>query len=241
MDCAARLLSGILKIPALDREPALIHGFSTNELGSMRRSDTELLTPARREFARRLGLDADRLSVAGAVHGIAVSRVDEPRGAVEGVDTLMTDRPQTPLFATFADCYPIVLFDPVRRAVALVHAGWRGTAAGVARAAVSAMSREYGTSPADLVAGLGPGICGRCYEVGDDVAAQFDAAVVRPGPRAGAALLDLAEANRRQLAESGVDPARVHSANRCTKETPELPSHRREPDGTRFAGIVAVS
>jgi purine-nucleoside/S-methyl-5'-thioadenosine phosphorylase / adenosine deaminase len=233
-------LSGVLTIPELAREPGLVHGFSTSELGSMRRSDTQLLTPARREFARRLGLDPERLSVAGAVHGAAVARVDSPRGAVEGVDVLLTNRQRTPLFATFADCYPLILFDPVQRAVALIHAGWRGTAAGVTLAAVGAMTREYGSRPSDLVVGLGPGICGSCYEVGDDVAAQFDAAVVRPGPRAGAALLDLAEANRRHLVEAGVPPARIHSINLCTKESPDLPSHRREPDGTRFAGIVAL-
>ena len=240
MDGAACVLKGVLTIPGLDRDPGLIHGFSTKELGSMRRSDTQLLTPARREFARRLGLDPERLSVAGAVHGAAVARVDAPCGAVEGVDALLTNRPRTPLLATFADCYPIVLYDPVQRAVALVHAGWRGTAAGITPAAVSAMRREYGTRPGDLKVGLGPGICGECYEVGDDVAAQFDAAVVRPGPRAGAALLDLAEANRRQLVEAGVRVERIFSASRCTKESPDLPSHRREPDGTRFAGIVAL-
>jgi hypothetical protein len=240
VDSASGLLTDVLTIPGLAGHPGLVHGFSTMELGSMRRSEAELLTPARREFARRLGLDAERLSVAGAVHGVAVARVDEPRGAVEGVDALLTDRPLTPLFATYADCYPVILFDPVRRAVALVHAGWRGTAGGVTAATVAAMEREYGSRPADIVAGIGPGICGHCYEVGDDVAAQFEPAVTRPGPRAGKVLLDLAEANRRQLVDAGVPPEHVHLCGLCTKETPDLPSHRREPDGTRFAGLVAI-
>jgi polyphenol oxidase len=241
VDSAPRLLTGVLTIPGLDRQPGLVHGFSTIALGSMRRSETELLTPARRDFAHRLGLDAERLSVAGAVHGVAVARVDEPRGAVEGVDALLTDRPRTPLFATYADCYPVILFDPVRRAVALVHAGWRGTAGRVTGAAIAAMEREYGSRPADLVAGIGPGICGNCYEVGDDVAAQFEPGVTRRGSQAGKVLLDLAEANRRQLLDAGLRSERVHVSDVCTKESSELPSHRREPDGTRFAGIAAVS
>lgn len=240
MDGATGLLTAVLTIPGLDQAPGLVHGFSTSELGSMRRSERELLTPARLEFARRLGLDGTRMSVAGAVHGTAVARVDGPRGAVEGVDALITNEPGNALFATFADCYPIVLYDPVRRAAGLVHAGWRGTSAGIAGRAVDAMAKEFGSRPADLVAGLGPGICGRCYEVGDDVAARFEAAVVRPGPRAGAVLLDLAEANRRQLVAAGLAPDHIHASGLCTKETPELPSHRRQPDGTRFAGIVAL-
>ncbi len=240
MDGAAGLLSPVLTIPGLAASPGLVHGFSTRELGSMRRGESELLTPSRLEFARRLGLDGRRLTVAGAVHGTAVARIDEPRGAVEGVDGLVTQAPATPLFATFADCYPVVLHDPAQGAVALVHAGWRGTAGGVVRAAVDALSREYRSRPADLVAGIGPGICGACYEVGEDVAAVFEASVVKPGARAGKALLDLAEANRRQLIEAGLRPERIHVAGICTKETPELPSHRRQPDGTRFAAIVAL-
>lgn len=240
MDGAAGLLTEVITIPELAGEPGLVHGFSTLALGSMRRSEAELLTPARRRFAERLGLDPERMTVAGAVHGPKVARVDGPRGAVEGVDALITDQASLPLLATFADCYPVVLYDPGRRVAALVHAGWRGTAAGIAQEAVAALGREYGSRPEDLRAGIGPGICGRCYEVGDDVAAQFEAAVVRPGERAGKVLLDLAAANRRQLEAAGVRPEHIHASGICTRETPALPSHRREPDGTRFAALVAL-
>lgn len=240
MDGPAGLLTDLITIPDLAGEGGLVHGFSTLAMGSMRRSEAELLTPARRRFAARLGLDGEYISVAGAVHGAKVARVDAPRGAVEGVDGLITDKPGLPLLATFADCYPIVLYDPTRHVAGLVHAGWRGTAAGVTREAVGALEREFGSRPEELVAGIGPGICGDCYEVGEDVAAQFDPAVARPGARAGKVLLDLAEANRRQLVAAGVPAERIHSSGICTLETPELPSHRRQPDGTRFAAIVAL-
>jgi YfiH family protein len=172
----------------------------------------------------------------GAVHGSAVARVDEPKDVVQGVDGLITNSKGVALFATYADCYPIVFWDPVTRSVGLAHAGWRGTVAGVAKAAVKAMHDEFGSAPENIRAGIGPGICGRCYEVGSEVALQFDARFLTPsGDRF---LLDLAAANSDQLEESGV--TEVHVLGLCTKETDFLPSHRRTPDGTRFGAIAAL-
>jgi len=234
----------VLRIPALAAEPGLIHGFSTLPMGSMRlpAPGADPRTPARRAFAAALGLDGALLTVAGAVHGAEVARVDAPAGALKGRDALVTDRPCLPLLATFADCYPLLLFDPDRRALALVHAGWRGTAAGIAARAVEALASEYGSRPARLVAGVGPGVCGACYEVGEEVAARFDAAFLRPSPGgADRRLLDLAAANRAQLERAGVPADRVHLHGECTRESGRLPSHRRAPDGNRFACIAALA
>lgn len=231
-----------LTIPALDSQPGLVHGFSRLEHGSMRRlpDAASVATPARRAFAAALGADADRLTVAGAVHGAEVARVDAPRAGIDGVDALITDRANTPLLATFADCYPILVYDPERRALALVHAGWRGTAAGVARNTIASLAREYGCSPGDLVCGIGPGICGDCYEVGPEVAERFPANVVQPSP-SGRFLLDLATANRDQLIGSGVDPDRISRLAACTLESIDLPSHRRDQDGFRFACLAFLT
>jgi YfiH family protein len=232
----------LLTIPALSVAPGLVHAFSTSALGSMARprGSASHLTPARRAFAERLRLPADRLTVPRAVHGGEVARVDEPAGVVPGVDGLLTDRVGLPLLLTCADCYAIILWDHVRRALALVHAGWRGTAAGIAGRAVAALRDEYGSRPRDLLVGLGPGICGRCYEVGAEVAERFAPEHLRPSPRPGRFLLDVAAANRDQLRAAGVPAARIHAHGACTKETPELASHRRAPDGSRFACLAAI-
>jgi YfiH family protein len=230
----------VIQHPSLLAEPRLVHAYSTLALGSMRRTEAELVTPERAAFVGRLGLEPERLTVAGAVHGAEVARVDEPRGGVEGVDALVTDRPGLPLLATFADCYPLLIFDPVRPALAIAHAGWRGTAAGVAVNAVAALINEYGSRPEDMLAGIGPGICGRCYEVGEEVAARFSDDAVRRGEWPGKFLLDLAGANRRQLVAAGLRPERIHIEGTCTRESPELPSHRRSPDGTRSACVAAL-
>jgi purine-nucleoside/S-methyl-5'-thioadenosine phosphorylase / adenosine deaminase len=228
----------VLTIPGLER-PGFVHGFSTRRLGQMRRTGEPLLTQPRRRFAEELGVEPERLSFAGAVHGAAVALVDRPLGVVDGCDALVTAEAGTPLFATFADCYPVVLFDPVRRAAALAHAGWRGTASGVAANAVRALESEYGSRPSDVLAGIGPGICGDCYEVSGDVAHRFPAEVVRPKPD-GKFLLDLAAANRRGLLEAGLAPEHVFVHGACTLEDERLPSHRRDRDGGRFACIVAL-
>ena len=232
----------VLSILELSLQPGLVHGFSTATHGNMRRDPAHPWpqTPERSAFANALGLDGERITVAGAVHGAEVARVDQPLGQVDGVDALVTNRVGTPLLATFADCYPIVIYDPRHHAVALAHAGWRGTAAGVARNTVTKLAEEYGSRPEDLVAGIGPGICGHCYEVGREVATRFPPEFLKPS-REGRQLLDLAAANRRQLVDSGLEAHNVHVHGACTLETPELYSHRRSPDGTRCACLVALT
>jgi hypothetical protein len=117
--------------------------------------------------------------------------------------------------------------------VAAAHAGWRGTAAGVARAAVDALAAA-GSSPDDLLAGLGPCIGPCCYEVGDEVRAAFGPlaeAVFRPGP-AGRSHLDLRLANELQLREAGLRPARVLAVDECTRCRADLyHSYRRDGAG----------
>jgi len=136
-----------------------------------------------------------------------------------------------------ADCIPILLVDERRRAVAAVHAGWRGTVAGIAAGAVEAMRRRFGTDPRDVHAAIGPGIGKCCFEVGPEVAAEF-------GER-GRAHIDLAAANRGRLLEAGVTPERIYTSNLCTKcRAEEFHSFRRDGAAAgrlySFAGIAAL-
>jgi YfiH family protein len=227
-----------LHVPELADEPGLVHGFSTLALGSVglkHAPDPAPVLTARRKFARVLGLDGAPLTTIGSVHGADVARVDKPVDSVDDVDALITDSRDVALFATYADCYPIVLWDPEKKVAGLVHAGWRGTKAGVAKAAVRYMKDEYGCR--FIRAGIGPGICGRCYEVGDEVAVQFDRQFLTDG-KDDKFLLDLVAANRAQLDDEGV--RQVYDIGICTKEHYLFPSHRRHPDGTRFGAIVAI-
>ena len=233
-----RTTPAALHVPELADEPGLVHGFSTLALGSVglkHAPDPAPVLAARQSFAGVLGLEGAELTTIGSVHGAEVARVDTPGGSVDDVDALVTDRKDVALFATYADCYPIVLWDPEKRVVGLVHAGWRGTRAGVAAAAVALMREAYGCR--FIRAGIGPGICGRCYEVGHEVAVQFDTKFLSYRTE-GKSLLDLAAANRAQLQDAGVKA--VYDIGICTKEHYLFPSHRRHPDGKRFGAIVAL-
>ena len=233
-----KTIPAALHVPELADEPGLIHGFSTTLLGSVgltHAPDPEPVLASRRDFMRVMGVEERMLTVAGAVHGKSVARIEEPRPLVNDVDAMVTDRPNVVLFTTHADCYPIVLWDAEKKAVGLVHAGWRGTRAGVARAAVDFMRDEYGCE--HIRAGIGPGICVRCYEVGSEFDSRFDARFLKQGS-GGRRLLDLAAANRAQLDAAGVEA--VYDVGICTKESYLFPSHRRHPDGKRFGAIVAL-
>ena len=126
-------------------------------------------------FGKAAGFDWKRLVFTKQVHGSRV-RVVGGRQSGEGLfgesqecDCLLTDTPGLPVAVFGADCVPILLYDPLRRAVGAVHAGWRGTAQGIAGAAVSAMGAAFGTDPRHLRAAIGPGIGPCCFETDADV------------------------------------------------------------------------
>ena len=177
------------------------------------------------------------------VHGCEVAVIDRPgitREALEGYDALLTNVPGVAIGVRTADCIPILLYDSVHRAVAAVHAGWRGTLAEILRKTIFTMRREYGTEAADLKAVIGPGICKECFQVGEEVAASFkdagfpmDAIYSWNGVRVEGDMktghhIDLPEANRRILIEEGVSPENIRVSGICTYETESLYSARRE-------------
>jgi polyphenol oxidase len=173
-------------------------------------------------------------------------------------DVLVSRSPVTALAVRAADCVPLLMADPAIGAVAAVHAGWRGTAAGAAVAAVQALSQEYGTRPDQLVVAIGPSIGSCCYEVGTELVDAFAAAgherylidrwFLAPAPPRGSRerpslRLDLAGANRDQLILAGVDEARIYACGLCTAMHPEvLTSYRAEGAGAaRLAGVILAT
>jgi YfiH family protein len=163
---------------------------------------------------------------------------------VPGCDALITDEPGLPLLLRYADCVPVLIYDPAHRAIAVVHSGWRGTVHGTTRATVDALIREFGSRPADLVATIGPSIGPCCYEVGDEV---VDAVRATFGRAEGLLAdrgndrrhFDLWIANLRWLQEAGV--RRVEVAKLCTAcHTDEFYSHRAEHGRTGHFGAVMM-
>jgi polyphenol oxidase len=145
------------------------------------------------------------------VHSARVLNSSEWRPEEEG-DALATVEPGLRLGVKTADCVSILIADPRHRAVAAVHAGWRGTAAGIARAAVGRMEEWFGSEPGELVAALGPSIGPCCYEVGPEVACLFPAVLTAGGRPA----VDLRQANLEVLCSAGVRRACVDAEPPCT-------------------------
>ncbi len=234
-------------------------GVSTGDHASLNLSlmvgdDPEAVLVNRRRAAAAIGAEAGDLIFAQQVHrpGFAVvGRADRGRGArsaadaIPGVDALITTETGPVLAVMAADCVPLVLFDPVRRVLATVHAGWGGTVRGVSSAVVGAL-RGMGCNPADLVVGIGPSISPARYQVGAEVA---DAAKAAFGPRASAVIrpdgtgawtFDLWTANLIQLTEAGVPAARVEIAGLDTGPGTPFFSHRSEAPTGRFAALARI-
>jgi YfiH family protein len=212
--------------------------FATLNLGGAVGDDPAAVACNRQRFAAAVGFRPEAVARLRQVHGADVVAVDRPGDAGSG-DALCTDVPGVVLAVAVADCAAVYLVDLRRRAVALCHAGWRGTVADVAGRAVAELGRRYGSRPEDLWAAISPAIGPCCYEVGESVigalraAVPWAEAVLRPAPEAPAgsarARLDLWEANRLRLRDAGVPDAQVHVAGVCTAcDAPRLFSHRRD-------------
>jgi YfiH family protein len=230
------------------------HLFTTRQL---QLSPVESAAAGWSSLARALGVDAHDVRRLRQVHGSrVVTAVHEKQPAgVEEADGLISGDAAVALAIVAADCAPILMADRRTGAVAAVHAGWRGTAAGVTRAALQAMAREFGTRPPDVIAAIGPTIGACCYEVGTELVDAFAAAgherylidrwfTSRPPrketPQRSPLHLDVAGANRDQLVLAGVPDAQIHVAGICTAMHLDLfTSYRAEKErATRVAGAI---
>ncbi len=236
------------------------HFFSTRQLRLRGESEAEDWG----RVAAAIGVPPSRLLRLTQVHGCDVivfrgkgagpvapsSASGQSAGGGTGwpdADILVTDDPSVALAIQVADCVPLLVADTRSGAVAAVHAGWRGTAAGVAQAAVAALGREFGAEPEDLVVAQGPSIGPCCYVVGDEVIDTFRRGGSAPDidrwftrGDAGDLRLDLWAANCDQLRACGVPPGAIHQAGLCTASHPELfASYRRDGPGTgRIAAVI---
>jgi YfiH family protein len=183
------------------------------------------------------------------VHSVEVVKADAPRLPYiphRKSDAIITDRQDVTLLMRFADCVPILLYDPIHHAISLIHSGWPGTVKRVALSAVEAMRDAYHTRPSDLWAAIGPSIAAHHYEIGSDVerlvrdAFGMNASMLLPFAD-GKVQFDLWTANRLILEESGVK--HIEIAGLCTACNPaDWYSHRGEKGSTgRFAALIGLN
>lgn len=242
-----------LSSPILDAEPWLLHGMSTRfggvstgHLASMNlsfaqeRDHRENVEENFRRIADAIGFPPESIVMSDQTHTSNVLRVgvqDRGKGLFRrrywtDIDGFITNEPDTVLSIFTADCVPVFLADPVHRAIGLVHSGWRGTAARISEVAVQEMGYAFRSRPEDMIASIGPCICRDCYEVSADVAEQFPAEVVRDRGN-GKYDLDLMEANRRILEETGIPRQAISMPDICTCCNPDLLFSHRATGGKR--------
>lgn len=197
-------------------------------------------------ICRALDIPREAITSAQQVHGARVTKAeaDDRGGTFPATDGLITDVPSVALMLRFADCVPLLFFDPSRPAVGLAHAGWRGTLAGIAGRMVGAMRAAFGSRPEELIVGVGPAIGPCCYQVGRELAVRVREYFPQWPDlirwQDGAPYFDLWLANRRQLEAAGVRSITV--AQLCTAcHVEEFFSHRAEGGLTgRFAAVVGL-
>jgi len=234
-------------------EPFAQHLFTTRQL--------QLPSPdAWRALASAMSVPPGRIVSLNQVHGrdvahvdrsVSLQTLDDMQNERPRADAAISNAPDVALVVRAADCVPLLIADTRTGAVAAVHAGWRGTAARVAVAAVEEMQRRFGTQAADLVVAIGPAIGSCCYEVGSDLVDAFAAAGHERHlidrwfmtPRERRMRLDVVGANRDQLMLAGVREENVHACGLCTAmHLDVLTSYRAEQSAAgRIAGVIRAS
>jgi len=268
----------ILQVPALSKLPWLLHGFSTRpggishldgekvlNLGFTDWDTRENVLENRRRLQSALGASDLQLIALKQIHSDVIHLIEAaPQEPCKG-DASATNRPGLLLGVQTADCVPILLVDPKKRAIAAIHAGWRGTLARIAEKAIGQMQMHFATKPAGLLATIGPSIGPCCYEVGTEVATQFQSQfadapdlfdefrtgdepnpvqwlnMMPPGhqPPPKNVHLDLKKANRAQLLATGLPPQNIFTSDLCTACRPDLLfSYRKQ--GSQSGRLLSV-
>ncbi|MFQ3535127.1 MAG: peptidoglycan editing factor PgeF [Aggregatilineales bacterium] len=241
-------------------EPALKHAiftrlggssqapFATLNVGSTVGDDPAHVRANLSKIYETLSMDGRCACTVWQVHSadcIVVERPHPTQSWLAQADGMVTNRPNLPLIMRFADCVPILLYDPKRRAIGIGHAGWRGTVGGMAQSLLHMMKAAYGTQPADVQAAIGPSISAARYQVGQEVVQAVASALggadgLIHRDEHGHSYFDLWEANRRALEHAGV--RQIEMSGLCTAtHTHEFYSHRAENGKTgRFAAVFML-
>ncbi len=233
----------IIKFDKLSDYDMIEHGFSTRlggvstgifesmNLGFNRGDDDDNVKRNFLIISKALNMPYENIVLSAQTHTTNIRIVDEAdkgKGIIiprdyENVDGLMTNVSQIPLVTFYADCVPLLLFDPVKRVIAASHSGWRGTVNRMGKVTVEKMVEVYGCEPKDIIACIGPSICKECYEVSADVAKAFMDEFADSGyenivfPKDNDKyLIDLWEANRVILNMSGITNTNIDISGICT-------------------------
>lgn len=224
--------------------------YGAMNLGFNRGDDPKPVKENYRDMCEALSIPMEKLVFTKQTHLCNIRKVSAKdcgngimrENAFTDIDGLMTDEPGVPLVVFTADCVPLFFYDREKHAIALVHAGWRGTVHGIAAETVRRMSQEYGSVPSDILVAVGPSICRECFEIGPEVAEEFEKAFPVPMDEEGSILFhgrgdrfqaDLWAANRWYLESAGVPRKNITMSDLCTMCRPQMFFSHRATNGQR--------
>lgn len=213
--------------------------YASLNLGWYTEDDAEHVKENRALVATALGVSEKAFAGGHQVHGNQVKTITEAASCT-GYDAFVTNKLGVILTVTVADCVPVLIYDPEQKAWGAAHAGWRGTVGGVVTHTLSAMTKNYGTRPADCYAYIGACISRPNFEVSRDVALQFATHLVDGGFPNDKFRVDLKQANREQLLAGGVSSTQIEVTPYCTvTDNDRFFSYRNEGGKTgRMLGII---
>ncbi|WP_159883979.1 peptidoglycan editing factor PgeF [Paenibacillus puerhi] len=264
--------------PPMRAYPELTAGFTTRSGGVSREpfgslnlglhveDDPSDVVANRRRLAEALAFPFENCTYAEQVHGKEIQVVtkrergagrDSRETALQAKDGFVTNERGVILHALFADCVPLYVYDPIRQAVGLAHAGWKGTALQIAKSLLETMSAAYGTKPRDVRAAVGPSIGACCYEVDEAVVRRMDRVIAETGAAKagedaqasfyvpqpdGKFKLNLQQLNRQIFIQAGILPSHIEISGLCTScRTDLFYSHRKEGGRTgRMAAWIGL-
>lgn len=215
--------------------------YESLNLGKSTDDTPENTAENRRRFCAALGFSPKNLAWSKQVHGAEIRLVTAPGGA-EGYDALVTQTPGVVLAVSVADCTPVLVYDPVHQAVAAIHAGWRGAAAGIVVKTVQVMADHFGTRSADCIAYVGTCIDECSFEVGPEVAAAFELDFKRHDPARNKFFVDLKKNCAAQLRAFGLPDNRIEVSPYSTiLHNSDYFSHRKEGGVTgRMMAVIGM-
>ncbi len=189
------------------------------------------LTVEQRDYLKKeCGLDLPHVFWRKQVHGDDVLVAKDSSYSSKGcpdADAYITNRKNLPIAIRTADCVPVFLFDPIKRAIGLAHAGWKGTHQEIAYKTVLRMQESFGSNPEDIHAVLGPSIQPCCYEVGEEFRQYFPNEIIE---RAGKLYVDVTKNNYKQLLRAGIKKEHIQNTGICTHCNPKYHSFRRDAE-----------
>ena len=215
--------------------------YSSLNLGLNTKDDKQNVLENRRRFFAALGFEEKDSAGSHQVHGDKVLKVDQP-GYHHGYDSLITNKPQILLTVTVADCVPVLLYDVENQAIAVIHAGWKGTVAGIVENTLNAMLEHFKTKPNNCRAFIGTCIDECSFEVDNDVAQHFTNEFCRWEEIKGKYFVDLKKANQHQLLQAGLEHQNIETSPYSTVLNNEnYFSHRKEKGQTgRMLAAIAM-